>query len=154
MKSLINQETLICYLELTYSTICFDQTEGHALAITQFYKRQFLAGHSGRTPATTTRHDPQPTFMLREENSLEHNLNRSREVEPVEHTTMTKEQEICKQHVNSNTQPNKMMEDLLSDCQQRWIPSNLDLLVLLQSEDYIYMNIDWNKNSRISTTIS
>jgi len=42
----INQEALICSLELTYSTICFDQTEGHALAITQFYKRQFLAGHS------------------------------------------------------------------------------------------------------------
>jgi len=33
---------------------------------------------SGRTPATTTQHDPQPTFLLREDNSLEHNVNRSR----------------------------------------------------------------------------
>jgi len=40
---------------------------------------------SGRTPATTTQHDPQPTFLLREDNSLEHNLNRSREVEPWSH---------------------------------------------------------------------
>jgi len=46
MKSLINQEALIYSLELTYSTICFDQAEGHDLGITQFYKRQFLAGNS------------------------------------------------------------------------------------------------------------
>jgi len=46
MNSLINLETLIYSLELTYSTRCFEQTEGHVLAITQFYKRQFLAGHS------------------------------------------------------------------------------------------------------------
>jgi len=38
---------------------------------------------SGRTPATTTQHDPQPTFLFREDNSLEHNLNHSREVELV-----------------------------------------------------------------------
>jgi len=30
---------------------------------------------SGRTPATTTRHDPQHTLLLREDNSLEHSLN-------------------------------------------------------------------------------
>jgi len=46
MNSLVNQEALIYSLELTYSTRCFDQAEGHALAITQFYKRHFLAGHS------------------------------------------------------------------------------------------------------------
>ena len=46
------------------------------------------------------------------------------------------------------------MEDLLSDCQQIWIASNLDLLASLQSEDYIYLNVDWKKNSRINTTIS
>ena len=48
----------------------------------------------GRTPPTTTRHDPQPTFLLREDNRLEHNLNRSREVEPVEPFTMTTEQQV------------------------------------------------------------
>jgi len=41
--------------------------------------------------------------MLREDNSLEHNLNRSREVEPVEPSTMTTEQQVCKQHVISQT---------------------------------------------------
>ena len=45
MNSLVNQEALIYSLELTYSTRCLDQAEGHALAITQFYKRQFLATH-------------------------------------------------------------------------------------------------------------
>jgi len=58
---------------------------------------------SGRNPATTTQHDPQPTFMLREDNSLEHDLNRSREVEPVEPSTMTTEQQVCKQHVITHT---------------------------------------------------
>jgi len=28
---------------------------------------------SGRTPATTTQHDTQPTFLLQEDNCLEHN---------------------------------------------------------------------------------
>jgi len=36
---------------------------------------------SGRTPSTTIQHDPQHTFLLLEDSSLEHNLNRSREVE-------------------------------------------------------------------------
>jgi len=45
MNSLINQETLIYSLELTYSMIRFDQAEGHDLAITQFYNKLFLAGH-------------------------------------------------------------------------------------------------------------
>jgi len=47
-----------------------------------------------------------------------------------------------------------MMEDLLSDCQERWIPGNLDHLASLKSEDYIQLKADWNKNSRFSTTIS
>jgi len=57
----------------------------------------------GRTPATTTRHDPQPTFKLREDNSLEHSLNRFWEVEPVEPSTMTTGQQVCEQHVIINT---------------------------------------------------
>jgi len=58
---------------------------------------------SGRTPASTTQHDPQPTFLLPEDNSLKHNLNRSMEVEPVEPSTMTAEQQVCKQHVITHT---------------------------------------------------
>jgi len=71
---------------------------------------------SGRTPATTTQHDPQPKFLLREDNSLEHNLNRSWEVEPVKPSTMTTEQQVCEQHFITHT-TQQMMEDLLSDCQ-------------------------------------
>jgi len=39
---------------------------------------------SGRTPATSTKNDPRHTFLLRQDKSLEHNLNRSWEVEAVE----------------------------------------------------------------------
>jgi len=41
--------------------------------------------------------------MHREDNNLEHNLNRSREVEPVEPSTMTTEQQVCKQHFITHT---------------------------------------------------
>ena len=57
---------------------------------------------SGRTPSTTTQHDPQHTFLLREHNSLEHNINRFWEVEHVEQSTMTKEQQACEQHFISH----------------------------------------------------
>jgi len=45
----------------------------------------------GRTPAPATQNDPQHTFLLRQGNSLEHNLNRFWEVEAVEQSTMTAE---------------------------------------------------------------
>ena len=41
--------------------------------------------------------------MLREDTSLEHNLNRFCEVEEVEQSSMTAEQESCEQHFISNT---------------------------------------------------
>jgi len=41
--------------------------------------------------------------MLREDNSLEDNLNRSRDVEPVEPSTMTTEQHVFEQHVITHT---------------------------------------------------
>jgi len=58
---------------------------------------------SGRTPATTTRHDPQHKFLLLEDNCLEHSLNGFLEVEPVEQSTMTKEQQACEQHFITHT---------------------------------------------------
>jgi len=58
---------------------------------------------SGRTPAITTQHDPQPTFLFREGNSLEHNLNRFWEVEPVERSTVKKEQQDGEQHFITHT---------------------------------------------------
>jgi hypothetical protein len=39
---------------------------------------------SGQTPAVTTSRVTQHTFLLREDNSLEHNLNHFWEVEPLE----------------------------------------------------------------------
>ena len=38
---------------------------------------------SGRTPAATIQNDTQHTLLLQQDNSLEHNLNRFREVEPL-----------------------------------------------------------------------
>ena len=108
---------------------------------------------SGRTPATTTQHDPHHTFLHLEDNSLEQSLNCFWEVKPVEESNITKEQQACEQHfITHTTQQN--MEDLLSDCQQRWIPSNLGLFASVQSDDYLQLNVDWNKNSRITTNIS
>jgi len=84
---------------------------------------------------------------------VKHNLYRSREVEALEPSTMTTEHHVCKQHIITNpTQqddggfvfrlPTKM--DL----------KHLYLLASLQSEVYIFFNIDWNKNSNFNTTIS
>jgi hypothetical protein len=52
---------------------------------------------SGQTPAVT-QNDPQHTFLLREDNSLKHNLNRFWEVEPEELSTMTAKQQACEEH--------------------------------------------------------
>jgi len=108
---------------------------------------------SGRTPAVTQR-DPQHTFLLREDNSLEHILNSFWEVEPVELSTMTAEQQACEEHFLAHT--THQMEDLWSDFQPRWNPNNLELLASLQSEDYMHLNADWKgiQTSRSSTTAS
>ena len=60
--------------------------------------------NSGRTPvtATTTRNDPQRTFLLQENNSLDHNLNRFREVESVEQPSTSTRQQACKQLFNTH----------------------------------------------------
>jgi hypothetical protein len=52
---------------------------------------------SGRTPAVT-QNNPQHSFLLREENSLEHNLYRFWGVEPVEQSTMTAKQQASEEH--------------------------------------------------------
>jgi hypothetical protein len=57
---------------------------------------------SGRTPATT-QNAPQHTFLLREDISLENNLNRFWEVEPVGLSTMTAEQHTCEEHFLTHT---------------------------------------------------
>jgi len=58
---------------------------------------------SGRTPAVNTSRVTQHSFLLRQDNSLEHNMNRFWEVEPVEESTMTPEQQACEQHFITNT---------------------------------------------------
>jgi hypothetical protein len=95
---------------------------------------------SGRTPVVA-QSEPQHTFLLREDNSLERKLNRFWEVEPVEQSTMTAEQQACDTFLP--TQPNRQMEDLWSNFQPRWSPINLELLASLQSEDYMLLNAGW-----------
>ena len=64
MNSLIKQEALIYSLELTYSTIYFVQAEGHVLANYPVLQLTVLGWTlTGPTPATTTLHEPQPTFL-------------------------------------------------------------------------------------------
>ena len=58
---------------------------------------------TGRTPATFTQNDPQHAFLLWEDNRLEHNLNCFWEVEPMEQSTMTAEQQACEQHFLTHT---------------------------------------------------
>jgi len=154
MKSLINQGALIYYLEQTYSTRCFDQAEGHVLAIIQFYKRQFLAGHS-LVELQPPLHSMTLSLYFSYEKTSFWNiiLATPGKWNPWTHPPWLQSNKPVN-NTSSLTQPNKIMERLFSDCQQRWIPSNLELLASLQSEDYIYFNVDLNKNSRISTTIS
>ena len=48
---------------------------------------------------TSTQHEPKPTFLIREDNSIEQNLNRSSKVETVEPNTMKTEHLVWKQRV-------------------------------------------------------
>jgi len=83
MNSLSNQEALIYSLERTYSEMLRSgrRTRPGKYPVLQ----ETVLGWTlcGRTPATSTKNDPQHTFLLRQDNSLEHNLNRSWEVEAV-----------------------------------------------------------------------
>ena len=60
---------------------------------------------SRRTPvtATTTRNDLQRTFLHKEDNSLEHNSTRFREVESMEQSSMSTRQQAYKQHFNTHS---------------------------------------------------
>ena len=58
---------------------------------------------SRRNSTTTTLNDPECKFHLREDNSLEHTLKRSRELEPMDPYTMTTEHQVCKQRVVTHT---------------------------------------------------
>ena len=107
------------------------------------------------TPATTTQNEPQHTFLLREDKSLEHNLNRFWEVEPVEQWTMKTEQQFCEQHFITHTTQQKDGRFVVR-LPTKLDPNDLDLLASLQSDVYMQLNVDWNEiqNSRISTTNS
>jgi len=59
--------------------------------------------------------------MHREDNNLEHKLNRSREVEPVEPFTMTTEQQVCKQYVITHTTQQDNRGSVVR------LPTNMDL---------------------------
>jgi hypothetical protein len=98
----MNQEASIYLLVLIYFTRYFKQVEGNVKATFQLLQETTLGWTiSGGTPAVI--HEPQHTFLLREENSLEQNLNRFLEVEPVESCTMSAEQQACEEHFLAHT---------------------------------------------------
>jgi hypothetical protein len=68
----------------------------------------------GKTPTTTD--DTHHTFFVQDVTNLEANLNRFWEVEQVESSSMTNEQQDCEQHLQLTTLDNQMVV-LLSDCQ-------------------------------------
>ena len=86
---------------------------------------------SGRTPAAT-QNGPQHTFLLWEDNRLEHNWNRFWEVEPLEQSTMPAGQQTCEEqfltHTHTHTQPNSQIADLWLYFQPRWNPTKLEIL--------------------------
>ena len=131
-NSMIKQEELIYKCDLTYSRIYLDKAHIHSLATTQFYKK-LIDWKIWKDSS-----DSLCTFLFQEGNSLEHNLDRFWEVEPVEQSSVTSEQHACEQHFNTHIQPNKM-EDLFSYYQGRWIPSKLALFSCLQNENYMHL---------------
>jgi hypothetical protein len=58
---------------------------------------------AGRTPATTNPNNAHHAFLLREDNKLEHNLNRFWEMESMEQSTITAEQKACKDYFLTHT---------------------------------------------------
>ena len=110
MKYLINQEALIPSLEADsfYEMLlkCRSTRPGNYPVLQETFLGWTL---SGRTAATTTQNDPHHTFLLRQENGLEHNLNRFWEVEPMEQSTMTAEHQACEQHFMTHTKPSNKM---------------------------------------------
>jgi hypothetical protein len=58
---------------------------------------------SGRTPAVNNSGAKQHTFLLRENGRLEDSLNRFWEVETMEQSTLTPEQQACEQHFITHT---------------------------------------------------
>jgi len=109
---------------------------------------------SGRTPATTTQHDPQHTFLLREDKSLEHNLNRFWEVEPVEQSIMTKEQQACEHFITHTTQQDdgRFVVRLPTKMDPKQLGSSR--LSAEQRLHAIERRLERDQNSRFNTTIS
>ena len=72
----------------------FNQAGAHALATSQYYKKQFWAGQFlvERQTQIKMNHN---LHMSREDNSLKSKLNRFWEVEAVEQSIMTAEQQAC-----------------------------------------------------------
>ena len=77
---------------------------------------------SGRTP-DIHQNEPQHIFLVKECNNLEHTLNRFWEVESVEQSSMTAEQQALN-NILSNIQLSSQMADLWLNCQLKWNPIN------------------------------
>jgi hypothetical protein len=58
---------------------------------------------SGRTPAVNNPRANQNSFLLQDNASIEQNLNRFWEIEPMEQTILTPEHQACEQHFTTTT---------------------------------------------------
>jgi len=99
MNTLINQEALTYSLEPIEILRSGRRTRPGNYPVLQ----ETVLGWtlSGRTP-TVTQNEPQRTFLLRDDN-LGHNLNCFWEVEAVEQSSMTAEQQVCEEHFVTHT---------------------------------------------------
>ena len=93
---------------------------------------------SGKTPvaATTTKNEPQRTFMLQEDNSIRKNSTHLREVDTVEQSSMSTRQLTCDQQVKLHATE---------------ITTNSYFFILLQSESYSSWKTGGSDNLRIIT---
>jgi hypothetical protein len=101
MTASVNQAVLTYLLELMYFMKYFVQAVDHVHAITQFYKKQLLAGQFLDEPQVS-QHVTQHTFLLKED-SLKNSSNCLCEGEQVEQSTITSEQQACEGHAIIHT---------------------------------------------------
>jgi hypothetical protein len=101
MKNSMNQEASIYILVLIYFARCFEQAEEHVKATFQYYKKPLFAGQSLVKPQLS--HMSFSTHSCFEKTSQEQNLNRFWEVEPMESSTVSAEQQPCEEHFLEHT---------------------------------------------------
>jgi len=134
---------------LTFSTKSFGQADAHVLVTVPFYKRQLLAGHF------QVEHQQSHKMTHNRYSCYEKiNLNRFCEVEPVELSTMTAQQQACEEHSHPHN-PTIKWKICGQTSNQDGTQSTLSFSPL-QSKDYMPLNANWKEiqTLRFTTTAS